>query len=151
MALTIRRAMVQDADGLAACIDAAYANALARGVSLPPVSEGLAQDIRDHLVWVAEEDGLKGGIVLGLTGDTAHLINIAVDPSHSGRGIGKRLIDTAVATARELGATRMNLATHVDMPGNVALYTHLGWHETGRDANKVMMSRSLVRDDEGSK
>ena len=144
MVLRIRPATVQDVEGLTACINAAYASAFERGISLPPVSDGIDRDIRDHLVWVAEEGGIIGGIVLGLTDNTAHLINIAVDPSYGGRGVGRALIDTAVAAARDHGATRIDLATHVDMPGNVALYAHLGWCEIGRDANKVRMSRSLI-------
>lgn len=158
--LIIRRAQDADAEPLAACISAAYGAALARGVSLPPVAEGIDADIRDHLVWVAEDSGtrggIRGGLVLGLADGLrdglqdgrhdagAHLINIAVDPSFGGRGIGKQLIETAVAAARAAGARRIDLATHVDMPENVALYTHLGWRETGRSGNKVLMSRELV-------
>ncbi len=142
--MIIRRAKVSDSDALAACISAAYADALARGVSLPPVAEGIDADIRDQLVWVAEDGGVRGGVVLGLRDDVAHLINIAVDPSCGGRGIGRRLIETVLAAAQAAGAKRMDLATHVDMPENVALYTHLGWRVTGRHENKVLMSRDLV-------
>ena len=140
----VRRAEPGDAAGLAACIDAAYAPARARGIDLPPVADGVDQDIRNHLVWLAEDGNILGGIVVALRGDRAHLVNIAVHPAYGGRGIGKKLIETAVGAARDRGAMWMDLATHVDMPENVVMYGHLGWQETGRRANKVLMSRRLV-------
>lgn len=143
MEIVIRRARLTDVAGLAACMDAAYASARALGVSLPPVSEGLDTDLRDHLVWVAVADGIRGGVVLGVGGDVAHLINIAVHPSCGGQGVGKRLLDTALNEARRRGARSMDLATHVDMPENVEMYRHLGWQETGRDQSRIFMSRRL--------
>ena len=50
MDFRIRRAEQTDVAEMAACFAAAYAPARAEGVSLPPVSEGLDEDIRDHLV-----------------------------------------------------------------------------------------------------
>ena len=135
--------MPDDAEGLAICIDAAYAPARARGVSLPPVSEGLDSEIHQHLVWVADDGEIRGGLVARIDGKRAQLINIAVDPARAGQGIGKRLIETALDTVRELGARRIDLVTHVDMPENISLYRHLGWQETGRDGSKVTMSRDL--------
>jgi len=141
--MRIRRADLIDAKGLAACIDAAYAPARARGIDLPPVSEGVDQDIRDHLVWVTEDCDIRGGIVVAMHGNRAHLVNIAVHPASGGQGIGKQLIETALGVAQDRGALWMDLATHVDMPENVVLYGHLGWQETGREANKVLMTRRL--------
>lgn len=141
--LTFRRALPADADAMAACFEAAYAPACARGVDLPPISEGLVADVCDHLVWVADDSTIRGGIVLSLKGDVALLINLAVDPTYGGRGIGKQLIEQATEHARRHGAKRIDLTTHVDMPENVEIYRHLGWRETGREANKVRMSRDL--------
>lgn len=143
MDFRIRRAEQTDVAEMAACLAAAYAPARAEGVSLPPVSEGLDEDIRDHLVWVAVSDRIIGGVVLGITGDVAHLINIAVHPSSGGTGVGRDLLDTALDEARRRGALRIDLATHVDMPANADMYRHLGWEETGRDQTRVFMSRSL--------
>lgn len=84
------------------------------------------------------------GIVIAFGGDHAQPVNIAVDPAFGGQGIGKALIETALDELGAQNVGRIDLATHIAMPENVALYTHLGWTETGRRADKVYMSRSLT-------
>ncbi|MBL4767214.1 MAG: GNAT family N-acetyltransferase [Rhodobacteraceae bacterium] len=141
----IRRAKIRDVAELVACIDAAYDVARESGIDLPPVSEGLDQDIRDHLVWISvEESQTVGVIVVAINSDHAHLMNIAVHPSAGGKGIAKSLIECALEELRRLKVGRIELATHVDMPRNVSLYRHLGWAETGRSGNKVHMSRAII-------
>ena len=141
----IRRAEIGDVAELVACIDAAYDVARESGIDLPPVSEGLDQDVRDNLVWVSVDDSqIAGVIVVAVTADHAHLMNIAVHPSAGGKGIAKSLIQCALVELRRLNVGRIDLATHVDMPGNVSLYRHMGWTETGRSGNKVHMSRAIV-------
>ncbi len=136
---------MSDVPELVACVDAAYLQARQQGIDLPPVSEGLDQDIRDHLVWVSViSDRIVGMIVIAVKADHAHLMNIAVHPSEGGKGIAKSLIETAVTELQSLKVGRIDLATHVDMPGNVGLYTYLGWVETGRSDTKVHMSRDIV-------
>lgn len=141
----IRRAQLSDVPELVACVDAAYAPAIQQGIELPPVSEGLDQDIRDHFVWVSvNSDRIVGMIVVAVQADHARLVNIAVHPDAGGKGIARSLIETALAEIRRLNVGRIDLATHVDLPGNVGLYAHLGWVETGRLDTKVHMSRDIV-------
>ncbi|MGQ4878645.1 GNAT family N-acetyltransferase [Billgrantia sp. LNSP4103-1] len=53
-----------------------------------------------------------GTYVVQPIGEGVHeLMNIAVAPAHQRKGIGKRLLDHAVATAREAGAQRLELGT----------------------------------------
>lgn len=140
----IRRAEPQDTRGLAGCIEAAYAGYAVRIADLPAVSEGLADDIAGHRVWVAERDGeLGGGIVLVPKEDFLLLANVAVHPAWSGQGLGRALIERAEADCRQLGLRELRLTTHVAMTENVRLYRHLGWRETGRSGNKVRMSKIL--------
>lgn len=147
MGYSIRRATLADAPSLTRCIEAAYAGYVEQGLELPPVSEGMAKEIRDNLVWVAVEGNLVlGGIILAVQGEAAHLRNVAVDPAHSGGGIGRALMDAAIAAARDAGHGTIRLATHKDIPRNVMLYRHLGWHVTGEEGNKVFMARSLMPD-----
>ena len=138
----VRRAVAGDADALAECITAAYARYA--GLTLPEVAAGIPQEFTDHLVWVFETGGaIAGGIMVSKDGDTAHLRNIAVHPKHSGQGMGSALIRTAIDALRAEGVRSVVLATHVGMPENVALYSHLGWVETGRTGDKVLMSRVI--------
>ncbi|MEX0346522.1 MAG: GNAT family N-acetyltransferase [Rhizobiaceae bacterium] len=140
----IRNAALADAQDLVRVIDAAYQPYRARLEDLPPVSEGVDEDIRQHKVWVAElENAIVGGIFVTVVENRAILTNLAVDPGHAGRGIGRKLIDIAERFCREHSMGELHLSTHVKMPENIALYTHLGWVETGRTGNKVHMSKRL--------
>ena len=140
----IRRAELNDAASLAACINAAYAIYAARGIGLPAVSDGITDDIQENIVWVAVQDAkVIGGLVLIARQDHAMLANVAVDPIATGRGLGRALIHHAEREARKVGFQKIKLTTHVDMPGNLRLYAHLGWHETSRRSDKVFMEKQL--------
>lgn len=142
--LRLRRAEPRDAAALTACIAAAYSVYAGRVRDLPPVSEGVAEEIGANLVWVAEVGGrIAGGIMLVPRDGFLQLANVAVAPESAGQGIGRALIALAEAECRKLGLTEMRLTTHVDMPGNVRRYERLGWVETARTGNKVHMSKRL--------
>ena len=141
---TIRPAVAEDTVPLETCIDAAYAGYRARIKDLPRVSEGIADDIRTNLVWVAELDQeIVGGLILALGTDHAVLANLAVHPDAGGMGIGRGLIEQAEAECREQRKAELRLSTHVAMPENISLYRHLGWEETARSGNKVTMAKRL--------
>jgi N-acetylglutamate synthase-like GNAT family acetyltransferase len=139
--MTLRRATQVDVVGLTAVLVAAYAPFQTLG--LPPVTEGIAEDIRDHNVWVAEQGGIVcGGIVLVL-GTQAHIANLAVHPDAGGHGIGTALIDQALAAATAAGHRQVQLATHAKMAATQAFYRKTGWEEAGRDGDKVYFTRQL--------
>lgn len=144
MEVDIRRATAEDAEQLSACFRDAYASVAARIRDLPDIAGGLELDIAENIVWIAEGDGMcLGGLVFEHRESVAHLMNVAVHPDARGMGLGRRLIGVAEAFAQEHGAKRIDLATHVGMPENVALYERLGWRETTRTDRKVTMSKSL--------
>ena len=146
---TIRRAVPGDAAALTTCINAAYAQYTGRISDLPPVSENCAAEIAANLVWVVAcpraERGpeIIGGLVLVDGKHALHLANIAVDPDHRGDGIARALLDLAERQARDRGHTGLQLTTHAEMPENLSLYIHLGWRETGRQGNKVFMTKAV--------
>ncbi len=141
---TIRRAEKKDAAALADCFGAAYSIYAPRIADLPAVSDGIEDDIERNVVWVAARDNqVIGGLVLLPKEDHVVLANVAIDPSANGAGLGRAFMDLAEAEARKLGHEKLRLSTHVDMPENVRLYEHLGWHEIGRSGNKVHMEKSL--------
>ena len=77
----IRPAMPQDADALSKCVDAAYANYKSRIADLPAVSEGISEDIENHLVWVATLNRtVVGGVVMIQKSDLhRHLADVRLD------------------------------------------------------------------------
>ena len=144
MTAGLRRAEPRDCRDLGAVFDTAFVAFREAGLKIPPVSEGLEQDIADNAVWVNEdEQGLNGGLILSMDEGCAHLILVAVHPRAGGQGIGKALIKRAVAHAREAGLAEIRLATHRDLTENVALYRHLGWEIAGEEGDKILMRREL--------
>lgn len=139
----IRKATQSDKEALVKVIDRAYEIYKIELPDLPDVSFGVEDEITKGNVWVAESGGIVGGVFLTFDRTEAVLTNIAVDPMRSGEGIGKALIAHAEAECKKRGILTLKLATHIKMPENIALYSHLGWVETGRDGNKVFMSKQL--------
>ncbi len=140
--MDLRRAQDSDAGALTQLIDAAYQPYRDAGVALPDVSGGIAEAISAGEVWVIGAP-VQGVLMIRLTPPNAHLMNVAVATSAKGQGIGGVLIRHGVALAQEAGCTAVDLATHRDLADNIALYTHLGWQECGRDGMRVMMTRAL--------
>ncbi len=110
--------------------------------------EDHAAQIAEHQVWVVEQDGtLIGGLVLMAHDDYLLLDNIAVHPDTQGQGLGHELLDFADTEARRQGYRVIKLYTHHTMTENIALYTKLGWHETGRGKagpyERVYMEKGL--------
>jgi GNAT superfamily N-acetyltransferase len=139
----IRSAQPRDAAALTRVIDAAYSIYAGRGLSLPPVSDGMAEAIADTPVFVAEgAAGIVGGVVLRL-GPQAKIENLAVTPDGAGQGIGKALMARAEAAARQAGYDRLSLATHEGLAETLRFYARLGWVETGREGVRIFLARQL--------
>ena len=144
MTWPVEKARPEDASALVLCIKAAYASYHAQGIDLPPVCDGVAEAIADAHVWVVR-DGTRivGGLILSIEAGEAYLENLAVHPDAGGQGLGRRLVDTAIATACAKGCRVIKLTTHAAIPRNVALYEHLGWRVVRSEGNKVAMERQL--------
>ncbi|MCS7463914.1 GNAT family N-acetyltransferase [Paenibacillus doosanensis] len=86
-------------------------------------------------VFAAEnESGTIGVYVLIATRpDTAELVNVAVDESCQGRGIGKKLVQHAVEQARSQGYKTIEVGTGNSSIGQLALYQKCGFRMTGID------------------
>jgi predicted N-acetyltransferase YhbS len=87
-------------------------------------------------VFVARYEGrLAGCIFLADRGDLAYVGKLAVEPALQGRGIGRRLTETAEAEARRQGKRAVELQTRVELAGNHAAFARLGFRETARTAH----------------
>ena len=141
--MKLRRANPQDVDGIIVCIEAAYAGYRTAGIDLPAVSDGVAKDVDQNLVWVVE-DKLIAGVLIATAGtEKWHLANLAVHPNYAGRGLARQLLAQMESAAQGAGIYKLGLTTHVAMPDNVAIYERLGWRETSREGHKVFMARDL--------
>ncbi len=141
----LRKAEGYDANGLARCFEAAYADYAGRLEGLPSMSEGCAEEIANHLVYVAEEsDEIVGALVLVPSDGFLLLANVAVHPQAQGSGLGRQLLVLAETTARDLDFRELRLTTHRDMGEAISLYLKNGWQECGRQGVRVKMRKSVV-------
>jgi len=134
----LRRATLDDADGLTRLARTAYARHVAAiGREPMPMTADWAQLLSEQEIWIL--DGAGGEIVASLAleiqPDSLTIWSVAVAPAQQGRGIGRRLIAFAENRARALRRPELRLFTNARMEGNIALYCRLGYSETRREAS----------------
>jgi len=78
----------------------------------------------------------SGYVVFYPDGKALHLDAVAVLPTFTGRGIGKRLIDYVEGKAKAEGFQAVELFTNEKMTSNLSLYPSLGYQETDRRLDK---------------
>ncbi|QVQ50962.1 amino-acid N-acetyltransferase [Spiractinospora alimapuensis] len=107
MEITVRRARTRDVSSIRRLVDA-YSSE--RRV-LRKTTVNLYEDIQEF--WVAErhQDGDSALVGCGalhvLWEDLAEVRTVAVDPALRGHGVGHRLVESLLATAKELGVRRV--------------------------------------------
>ena len=79
--------------------------------------------------WIAEQAGKRLGSIFCVRLDpaTAKLRLFLLLPEARGLGLGKRLLETCMAYARNRGYSRMQLWTHESHRAAGALYAATGW------------------------
>jgi GNAT superfamily N-acetyltransferase len=88
--------------------------------------------------WIAECDGVRCGSVFVAHDDdeTARLRLLLIEPAVRGTGLGRRLVQTAVAFAREAGYRRMVLWTHDILTAARGIYLSEGFTMTASAPNE---------------
>ena len=142
-AYAFRSATPADAGRVRALVHAAYGHYVERlGMEPRPMLDHYDGVIARHRVTLAEAGSTVAGVVvLGIDDEGFLVDNVAVDPAHRGRGLGKRLLELAESEARRAGFDSVYLYTHERMTENLALYAHLGYAEYDR---RCMGDFSLV-------
>ena len=108
-----------------------YALAVLHAVCFPDSWDAAA--ISDLLVTpgtfcCSHDDGF---VLARVAGDEAEILTLAVVPSARGQGLGRRLLQSALARAQVLGARTMFLEVGTDNPAALALYSGLGFVRVG--------------------
>ena len=148
----IRAATADDVSAITQIVDQAYRHYIARiGKPPGPMLDDYAALIADGAVSVFEDaDGTIAAIIV-LLPKLDHLLldNIAVRPDRQGHRLGRQLIAFAEGEARRLGHGELRLYTHEKMTENIAIYTRLGFIETGRGHeagyDRVFMTKRPVQ------
>jgi len=131
---SFRSAIGADAAKVTALVNAAYGHYVERIGMLPrPMTDDYAEVIKNYRVTVAESHETMVGVIVLTTNDEGFLIDdVAVDPAHRGKGLGKALLEFAEAEARRAGFDSIYLYTHEKMTENIALYSKIGYVEYDR-------------------
>jgi ribosomal-protein-alanine N-acetyltransferase len=104
---------------------------------LHPWSEALLRAELGHawsnLVAAVEPggEGLLGYIIFWLVHDEVHVLNVATDPAARRRGVGRALMEQAVAVGRLRGARLSTLEVRRSNAPAIALYRSLGYRQVG--------------------
>ncbi|MGZ3274866.1 MAG: bifunctional helix-turn-helix transcriptional regulator/GNAT family N-acetyltransferase [Caulobacteraceae bacterium] len=91
-----------------------------------------APDTARERCWIAERDGQRLGCVFLAKDDpeTARLRLLLVEPSARGEGLGRKLVEAAVAFARRAGYREMVLWTHRELHAARRIYADIGFRKT---------------------
>jgi GNAT superfamily N-acetyltransferase len=129
----VRLARDADVPLLRDLVQRAYAPYVERiGRRPTPMDDDYAEKVRSGRVFIAENGGIAGLIVLIATPDHLLIENVAVDPDRQGTGIGGALMAYAETYAHERGLHELRLYTNAAMTINLTLYPHLGYTEVER-------------------
>ncbi len=146
--MRLRPASVDDAGRLRGLVRDAYGKYVPRmGREPRPMTQDYAEVVRDLDVTVAEDDtGIVGMVALEFDEEERGFMvdNVAVDPGHHGKGVGRALLEHAEAEARRRGHPEILLYTHSTMTENLALYARIGYVEYDRrssDPGEIVMMR----------
>ena len=99
-----------------------------------PWSEGIFKDCfrAGYNCWVCEEmDRVLGYSIVSIAVGEAHILNISVDPSEQGQGIGRKMLENLIEVARSKRAETVFLEVRPSNIGALTLYQKLGFNEIG--------------------
>ena len=147
---TIRKAELPDAEGIKACVVAAYQHYILRMGQAPgPMLYDYSQVISRHQAFVVGEGGQIIGVLVLVSNEEMMLLdNVAVHPDRQGQGLGRQLMAFAEKEAAKQGYSSLELYTHESMTENIDLYESLGYVETDRRTERgyrrVYMRKDLT-------
>lgn len=131
----IRKAHVDDIGGLPDIERAAGAAFRDVGMTAiaddPPLPEERLLGYQEAgRAWVASDvlDRPVAYLLLDTVDGSAYIEQVSVHPKYARQGLGRALIDTAEAWARQYGLLTLTLTTFADVPWNAPYYARLGFN-----------------------
>ncbi|MEW6270010.1 MAG: GNAT family N-acetyltransferase [Thermodesulfobacteriota bacterium] len=109
-------------------------------------ADQLAAAVEARSLWIAadERDRPVGFALLDELDGNAHLHEIDVDPRHGRRGLGRALLGTVIAAARERRFPAITLTTFRHVPWNAPFYASMGFRVIAeRELSEVL--RAVLR------
>jgi GNAT superfamily N-acetyltransferase len=96
----------------------------------PPSIAALAVLQAAGRAWVStdEADEPVAYMLVQIIDASAHIEQVSVHPRAARQGLGRALIETAAAWARQHGLKALTLTTYRDVPWNLPYYQRLGFH-----------------------
>jgi GNAT superfamily N-acetyltransferase len=142
----IRLATIDDLPDVQACARAAYAMYIERMDRVPaPMVADFAPQIELAQVYTVHCKSIFAGyVVFYPEADHLQVENVAVVPSYTGQGIGRKMLEYVEQTARDTGFQAVELYTNEAMTENLLMYPRLGYIETERK-RKAGLSRVFFR------
>jgi ribosomal-protein-alanine N-acetyltransferase len=126
-AVAIRGTAPEDLDTIAAL----EASTFSQPWSRQSFADLAATPFAKVLVAANEAGAVLGYAVVYFASDQSELANLAVAVSHRGQGIGRRLLDGAMAEAMAHGATAMFLEVRASNAAAQSLYESAGFERVG--------------------
>jgi GNAT superfamily N-acetyltransferase len=140
MRVSVRRAHVEDSDGILRCLCTAFepyraqytVGAFADTVLTP---QKVRERIATMSVFVAVDEAgdVVGTIGCSVVGENeGHVRGMAVDPRSQGGGVARRLLEAVEAELVELGCARVSLDTTAPLERAVRFYERNGFRASGK-------------------
>jgi ribosomal protein S18 acetylase RimI-like enzyme len=135
--MIVRKYNNQDKESLIKFWEEVFPNAAPHNQPARVIEEKLAVD---DLIFVAEGGGkILGACQAGYDGHRGWLYGVAVSPDQRRRGIGTKLVTTAIEALRERGCIKVNLQIRSGNTGATKFYQSLDFEVE----NRLSMGRHL--------
>jgi GNAT superfamily N-acetyltransferase len=134
----IRTADVKDAEGILACLSAAFAEYRSQYTAEAFADTVLTRETIWHrmaemCLFVAVEDALVVGTIgYSTEGSEGHLRGMALLPAWRGTGVAAELLERAEIALRKSGCQRVTLDTTEPLTRAIRFYVRHGFSPTGR-------------------
>ncbi|MDD1750331.1 MAG: GNAT family N-acetyltransferase [Methanothrix sp.] len=104
-----------------------------------PLAEFAVRLSPQERIWIVEKDGRIGGCaaIVKFSEKEAQLRWLLLHPDLRGRGLGRRLVEEALAFCRDAGYSSVFLWTVSTLPAAAGLYQSVGFRETEKVTHEL--------------